>query len=286
MGSYTGKVAVITGGGSGLGAAMADRFGCEGAALVLLDIDGPRADAKAAELRAGGADAMAVRVDVAEPGSLAAAAAGVETAFGRCDVLCSNVGVQQFGAIDRLSVNDWQWVMSVNFHGVLQAVAAFLPLLRRVDGRRHVVITSSSSYFQHDQRMAAYVASKFSVTVYAEVLRAELIDEGIDVSILFPAGMMTRHIESSIAARPPALGESHFDQADLEAMLAGSKVNPADVLGSCASGRFSAARPGPIFVRAAPGGAAPSSLPRRSEGQPHRHAFPATDNKYCASLAG
>lgn len=237
MGKYSGRTAVITGGGSGLGAAMADCFAAEGAAVALLDIDGPRAEAKAAELRTGGVDAVAMQVDVADSASLAAAVAAVERRFGRCDVLCANVGVQQFGAIDRLTDQDWQWVMSVNFHGVVRTVAAFLPLLRRATGRRHVVITSSASYFQHGKRMAAYVASKFAVTGYAEVLRAELADEGISVSILFPAGMMTRHIESSIAARPAELGESRFDREDVAVMMAGSAINPADVLDAGAAVR-------------------------------------------------
>lgn len=219
MTDYTGKTAVITGAGSGLGAAMAALFAGAGANVVLLDIDGERAEAKAAELRAGGADCMAMRVDAADKASMQAAADAVRAKYGAVHVLCANVGVQQFGAIDKLTDNDWHWVMSVNFHGVLHTVDAFLPLLRASEGQRHVVLTSSASFFQHGIRMAAYVASKFAVTGYGEVLRAELAREGINVSLLFPAGMMTRHIESSIAARPEELGESRFDQADVRAMM-------------------------------------------------------------------
>lgn len=220
MTDYTGKTAVITGAGSGLGAAMASLFASAGANVVLLDIDGERAEANAAELRARGADCMAMRVDAADKASLQAAADAVRARYGTAHVLCANVGVQQFGAIDKLTDNDWHWVMSVNFHGVLHTVDAFLPLLREGQGQRHIVLTSSASFFQHGIRMAAYVASKFAVTGYGEVLRAELAPEGINVSLLFPAGMMTRHIESSIAARPAELGESRFDQADVRAMMA------------------------------------------------------------------
>lgn len=220
MTDYTGKTAVITGAGSGLGAAMASLFTSAGANVVLLDIDGERAEANAAELRARGTDCMAMRVDAADKASLQAAADAVRDRYGAAHVLCANVGVQQFGAIDKLTDNDWHWVMSVNFHGVLHTVDAFLPLLRAGDSQRHIVLTSSASFFQHGIRMAAYVASKFAVTGYGEVLRAELAPEGINVSLLFPAGMMTRHIESSIAARPAELGESRFDQADVRAMMA------------------------------------------------------------------
>lgn len=227
MGEYTGKSAVVTGAGSGLGAAMAALFAGAGARVALLDIDGDRAEAQAAELRARGAEAFAMRVDVADRASVAAAAQAVQDRFGGCDVLCANVGVQQFGAIDRLTDQDWQWVMSVNFHGVVNTVDAFLPLLRARDGRRHVVLTASASFFQFGIRMAAYVASKFAVVGYGEVLRQELAPEGINVAMLFPAGMATRHIESSIAARPSELGESRFDYEDVKAMMAGAEIDAA-----------------------------------------------------------
>ena len=227
MGEYTGKSAVVTGAGSGLGAAMAALFAGAGARVALLDIDGDRAEAQAAELRARGAEAFAMRVDVADRASVAAAAQAVQDRFGGCDVLCANVGVQQFGAIDRLTDQDWQWVMGVNFHGVVNTVDAFLPLLRARDGRRHVVLTASASFFQFGIRMAAYVASKFAVVGYGEVLRQELAPEGINVAMLFPAGMATRHIESSIAARPSELGESRFDYEDVKAMMAGAEIDAA-----------------------------------------------------------
>jgi len=218
---------VVTGAGSGLGAAMAARFAAAGARVALLDIDGDRAEEQAAALRATGTDAFAMRVDVADRAALAAAADAVRARFGSCDVLCANVGVQQFGAIDKLSAQDWQWVMDVNFHGVVATVDAFLPLIRAATGQRHVVLTASASYFQFGIRMAAYVASKFAVVGFGEVLRQELGLEGINVSMLFPAGMMTRHIESSIAARPAELGESRFDHADIRAMTAHAGIDNA-----------------------------------------------------------
>ena len=225
MDEYAGRVAVITGAGSGLGAAMADLFAGEGARLALLDIDGERAGAKAEELRDRGADAFAMRVDVADKAQVAAAAEAVRERFGAAHVLCANVGVQQFGAIDRLTDQDWDWVISVNFRGVVDTVGAFLPLIRADQGVRHILLTASASYFQLGARMAAYVASKFAVVGYGEVLRQELAAEGINVAMLFPAGMMTRHIESSIAARPAGLGPSRFDQADIAAMVASSDVD-------------------------------------------------------------
>jgi NAD(P)-dependent dehydrogenase (short-subunit alcohol dehydrogenase family) len=225
---YSDKVVVITGAASGLGAAMAERFAGEGAKLALLDIDGAGAEATAARFRAQKIEAVAARVDVADKVSVEAAAAKVKSAYGCCHVLCANVGVQQFGAIEALSDQDWQWVMSVNFHGVIHTVNAFLPLLRADRGRRHVVLAASASFFQNGLRMAAYVASKYAVVGYGEVLRRELAAEGINVALLFPAGMATRHLESSIAARPAELGASRLDMADVQAMMADSGIEPTD----------------------------------------------------------
>ncbi|MBK6738901.1 MAG: SDR family NAD(P)-dependent oxidoreductase [Haliea sp.] len=96
MTQYQGKTVVITGAASGLGAAMADVFAAAGARLALLDIDGERAQAKASVLRDAGVDVLALPVDVANKASLAEVAEAVQNRFGSCDVLCANVGVQQF----------------------------------------------------------------------------------------------------------------------------------------------------------------------------------------------
>ncbi|WP_370309841.1 SDR family NAD(P)-dependent oxidoreductase [Sinimarinibacterium flocculans] len=223
---YQDKTVVVTGAGSGLGAAIADAFAGAGARLALLDIDAERAHAKAADLAARGTEAIAIGVDVADKASVAAAAQAVASRLGGCDVLCANVGVQQFGAVDRLSDEDWTWVLSVNVRGVIDTVSAFLPLLRHREGLRHIVLTASSSYFTPGVRMAAYVTSKYAVVGYGEVLRMELAEEDINVALLFPAGMATRHLESSVRARPAALGPSRLDRDDIRAMMASAKMSP------------------------------------------------------------
>jgi NAD(P)-dependent dehydrogenase (short-subunit alcohol dehydrogenase family) len=230
MGEYSGRIAVVTGAGSGLGAAMVERFADAGAKVALLDIDGDRVAAKAAALREAGIDAFGMRVDVGDQASLSAAVEAVRARFGSCEVLCANVGVQQFGAIDKLTANDWAWVMNVNVQGMINTVAAFMPLLRvrAGAGQRHVVLTASASYFQPAVRMGAYIVSKYAVVGYGEVLRRELAEEDINVSLLFPAGMHTRHLESSMAARPAALGESRLDMADIPAMMASAGIKEDD----------------------------------------------------------
>lgn len=222
---FRGGTAVVTGAGSGLGSSMVDRFAAAGMAIVALDIDGKRAEETAQRVRDNGGRAMAMRVDVADRASLQAAAGATEEAFGGCTVLCANVGVQQFGAADTLTEQDWRWVLDVNVLGVIYTVDAFLPLLRKSAGHRHIVVTSSSAALTPGIRMGAYTTSKYAVTGYAETLRMELAEEDIGVSIMFPAGMVTRHLESSMAARPAAMGKSELRREDIDAMMASRKMD-------------------------------------------------------------
>lgn len=225
--SWTGT-AIVTGAGSGLGAAMVERFAREGMSIVALDIDGERVEQQAQAVRDRGGRAIALRLDVSDRAAVEKAAEVARAEFGGCNVLCANVGVQQFGAIDRLTDNDWRWVLDVNVLGVVNTVAAFLPLLRESEGRRRVVVTASSSVLVPGVRMAAYIASKYAVMGYGETLRMELAPEDIGVSIFFPAGMSSRHLESSVLARPEALGASLLLREDIDVMLASRKVDTAE----------------------------------------------------------
>jgi NAD(P)-dependent dehydrogenase (short-subunit alcohol dehydrogenase family) len=224
--------AVVTGAGSGLGAAMVAQFAAQGMAIVALDIDGERAEAVAQSVRGGGGRALAMRVDVADPDALRVAATAADETFGGCTILCANVGVQQFGAIDTLTEQDWRWVLDVNVMGVIRTVDAFLPLMRRSEGPRRIAITASSAALTPGLRMGAYTTSKYAVTGYAETLRLEVAGEGIGVSILFPAGMTTRHLQSSVAARPAALGPSEVRRSDIDAMMASRGMDAANHVAS------------------------------------------------------
>lgn len=226
-----GKVAVVTGGGSGLGAALGRTFAGAGMAVALLDIDASAAEETAVALaREHGVPAVAVRVDVGDAASVEAAAQRVADELGACDVLCANVGVQQFGALDRLTEDDWQWVLNVNVLGTVRTVRAFLPLVRARTGWRRIVLTASSSVLAPSVRMGAYQTSKFAVMGFGETLRAELAGEGIGVTVLFPGGMVTRHLDSSARARPAALGPTEARADDVAAMLAHSPLADGDVV--------------------------------------------------------
>jgi NAD(P)-dependent dehydrogenase (short-subunit alcohol dehydrogenase family) len=199
---------------------MAMAFSGAGAAVAALDLDGEGAAETAAAITREGGNAAGLRVDVADPAALVTAAQATADRFGACHVLCANVGVQQFGAIDRLTADDWRWVIDVNVLGTVNTVSAFLPLLRASEGSRQILLTSSSGVHSPGVRLGAYTTSKFAVMGYGETLRMELEPEGIGVSLLFPAGMMTRHLESSAIARPAELGPSVTLPDDIEAMMA------------------------------------------------------------------
>lgn len=220
MSALAGGTAVVTGAGSGLGAAMAAAFAAERMGIAALDINRDAAEATASRLAAHGTATLSRAVDVADRAALEAAAAAVDEQLGACNLLCANVGVQQFGALETLSAEDWQWILSVNVVGTANTVNAFLPLLRAADGPRHIVLTSSIAALVPSPRQGAYIASKFAVTGYGDVLRQELADDGIGVTIVFPAGMITNHLESSRAARPDELGESVLRDEDLEVVIA------------------------------------------------------------------
>jgi NAD(P)-dependent dehydrogenase (short-subunit alcohol dehydrogenase family) len=225
-----GRIAVVTGAGSGLGAAMGRRFAEAGMAIAALDIDEARARDTATTLaQACGVPTMSAAVDVGDPESLRRAAAEVEAALGGCDVLCANVGVQQFGAIDRLTDDDWTWIVNVNVLGTVRTVAAFLPLLRRRAGWRRILLTATSGVFVPGVRLGAYQASKFAVWGYGETLRQELAGEGIGVTVLFPAGMLTRHLESSASAKPADKGAWVIAPDDVEAMMSSRKMGDSHV---------------------------------------------------------
>jgi NAD(P)-dependent dehydrogenase (short-subunit alcohol dehydrogenase family) len=196
----------------------------------VLDLDEVSASEVSAELaRDHGVPTTAAHIDVADADSVLDAARHVEVTLGRCDVVCANVGVQQFGAIDRLTDAEWRWVLDVNVLGTVRTVRAFLPLLRSGDGWRRVVLTASSSVLAPSVRMAAYQTSKFAVLGFGESLREELTGEGIGVTVLFPGGMATRHLETSARARPVDLDPRDTND-DLAAMLAHSPLQDGDVV--------------------------------------------------------
>jgi NAD(P)-dependent dehydrogenase (short-subunit alcohol dehydrogenase family) len=212
------SVAVITGGASGFGRALSADCAARGMSVALLDLDGPLAVKEASVIaEAHGAEVIGVQVDVAESASLDAAARDVGERFGHADLVISNVGVQLFGALEMTTDDEWRWVLDVNVIGAARVTRSFLPLLRQAN-RGRVAFTSSSSVFDPASRMSMYQSSKFAVWGLAETLRLELAEEGIAVSVIFPSGMISRHLETSEAAQPAHLRRPIAHADDFPAM--------------------------------------------------------------------
>jgi NAD(P)-dependent dehydrogenase (short-subunit alcohol dehydrogenase family) len=213
------EVAVVTGGASGFGLALARECAARGMAAVLLDRDGARAEGEAEALaEAHGTEAVGIGVDVGAPDEVARAADAVRERFGRADVVVSNVGVQLFGPVERLTDEEWRWVLDVNVIGAARTVRAFLPLLRAA-ARPRLAFTTSSSVLAPASRLGVYQASKFAVWGLAETVRLEL-DGEVAVTVVFPSGMLSRHLETSTEAQPLHVRRDIGSPDDFEAMIA------------------------------------------------------------------
>jgi NAD(P)-dependent dehydrogenase (short-subunit alcohol dehydrogenase family) len=202
--SFAGRVAVVTGGGSGIGRALAEAFARERAKVVIADIDAAAADTAATALRARGADALAVPTDVTDLDSVNALADRAYAAFGAVHVLCNNAGVAAWGGLESATHRDWQWVLGVNLWGVIHGIEAFVP--RMVAGQQggHIVNTASMAGLIASQGLGVYNTSKYAVVGLSETLVKDLRPYGIGVSVLCPLGVATQ-IRRSERNRPTHL---------------------------------------------------------------------------------
>jgi NAD(P)-dependent dehydrogenase (short-subunit alcohol dehydrogenase family) len=202
MQDFRQKVVTITGGGGGIGAALARAFAARGARLVLADLD-EAAMARVAE-SVQGTETLCVRTDVGELASVQALADAAERRFGGTDVVCNNAGVALFGEMADASHADWEFTMRVNFWGVVHGVEVFVPrLLARGSG--HVVNTASMAGLVGMQWLGIYAASKFAVVGLTESLHRELGPRGIGVSVVCPMVVETDINQNSVRMRPAQL---------------------------------------------------------------------------------
>jgi NAD(P)-dependent dehydrogenase (short-subunit alcohol dehydrogenase family) len=194
-----GKVAVITGGGSGIGASLARACTAEGMRVVVVDVSEERAASVAAELPGGTAVARAV--DVSDAASVEALADFAFDAFGAVHLLCNNAGVSPAGRIWDFTDDEWRWLLGVNVHGVANGIRSFVPRMIE-QGEGHIVNTGSGASFVSTPRLGPYCATKHAIVGLSEALRYELEDTGIGVSVLVPAGVNTNIGDSMV--RPSA----------------------------------------------------------------------------------
>lgn len=190
---------VITGAGSGIGAATALRFAKGGAEVICVDIDGARAEETAVACRAVGADAHASVCDVADAAAVTALAAQLEADRGPVDVLVNNAGVGIAGPFLDASLADWEWLRSINLDGVAHGCFAFGPgMVER--GRGQVVNIASGAAYIPQREMAAYCATKAAVVMLSQCLRADWRPHGVGVSVVCP-GVIDTPIASATRYR-------------------------------------------------------------------------------------
>ena len=224
-----GKTVVITGGASGIGRAMADAFGAEGAKLVLADIEASALERAAEELAKEGLDVLPVPTDVTSAEAVDALADAARTRFGAVHVVCNNAGVAPIAPVLETTLKDWRWVIEVNLMGVVHGIQSFGQSL--VDqGEGHIVNTASSGGLITVPNFGAYVATKHAVVGLSETLFQELAGTGVGVSVLCPGLIATKIFESE-RNRPADGGPTAYGEAGAQARAAISSfgASPRDV---------------------------------------------------------
>lgn len=193
MDELTGKVAVVTGGASGIGLALGRAFAAEGMSIVLADIEADALDKAVADLPEG-TQVDAVKCDVSDNAQVDALRDRALDRFGAVHVVCNNAGVSAGGPVWENSLDDWRWVLGVNLWGVVHGIRAFTPLMIE-QGEGHVVNTASMAGLISAPFMGMYNVSKHSVVTLSETLFADLQfagAEGVGVSVLCPGWVQTR----------------------------------------------------------------------------------------------
>ena len=213
MRDVEGRVAFITGGGSGVGLGMARAFLGAGMRVAIADIRVDHLEAAAAEL---GGDVHAIRLDVTDRDAFARAADETERVLGRVHVLCNNAGINLFNDIADATYQDWDWVLGVNLGGVVNGVATFLPRIKAHGEGGHVVNTASMAAFIAGPGAGIYTTAKFAVHGLSDALRWSLLPYGIGVSMVCP-GLVKSKIYESDLVRPQELS-TDTTPADAEFM--------------------------------------------------------------------
>jgi NAD(P)-dependent dehydrogenase (short-subunit alcohol dehydrogenase family) len=183
-------VAVVTGAGSGIGRALAQQLAAAGSTLALADIDEPGLKQTIESLGGTSAAVSTHVMDVAEEASVSALAEDVRSRHGRVTLLINNAGVSLHGDFEEISLDDFRWLMNINFWGTVCGVKYFLPVLKR-ERRAHIVNLSSVFGIIAPAGQCAYSASKFAVRGFTEALRHELEGSNVGVSCVHPGGIRT-----------------------------------------------------------------------------------------------
>jgi NAD(P)-dependent dehydrogenase (short-subunit alcohol dehydrogenase family) len=235
----TGRRAFITGGGSGIGLALATHLARDGWTLGILEREPVRLAAAAAALGAAGARAVhPFAADVTDEAAFGAAVGAFVAASGGLDLMVNNAGVAIAGSVEATPVADWRWGLEINVIGVALGCRLALPEMRR-GGRGLIVNIASAAAFASAPQMATYNASKAAVVALTETLAAELGGSGLKTMVVMPGFVRTQLLQTMRA--PPheaALAQRVMQESRYSAAELG-----ADILAAAARGRLYAVLP-------------------------------------------
>lgn len=206
MQNFEGKTAVITGGASGMGLAMAESFARVGMNIVLADVEAGALKIAAERIEALGVSALAVQADVSDEADMDHLGEVVREGFGTPEIVCLNAGVAGGGGPTHLlSTKDWKWAIDVNLYGIIHGLRVFLGGMREADAG-HIVITASVAGLTSFPGSIPYNATKHAAVTIAEGLFSELAEAGSGVAVhcLCP-GVVSTNIHKSERNRPKEL---------------------------------------------------------------------------------
>jgi NAD(P)-dependent dehydrogenase (short-subunit alcohol dehydrogenase family) len=211
---------MITGAGSGLGREMALRWAREGCQLALSDVNEAGLAETLKMVREVGGDGFTQRCDVRDYSQLTAFAQACEERLGGIDMIVNNAGVASGGFFSELSLEDWEWQISINLMGVVKGCKAFLPLLERSQGR--IVNIASMAALMQGPAMSNYNVAKAGVVALSESLLIELKQQGIDVHVVCPSFFQTNLLDSFRGPTPTM-------KAQVGKLLEGSPISAAEI---------------------------------------------------------
>jgi meso-butanediol dehydrogenase / (S,S)-butanediol dehydrogenase / diacetyl reductase len=205
---FEGRVAVVTAGGSGIGAATARRFAGEGASVVVADLSGRRAEEVAKRIAADDGHAVSIKMDAADPEGVAAAVRLARERYGRLDVMFNNAGMATVGRLDEVSLESWNRVLAVTLTSVFLGMKYCLPVMREQGGGA-VVNTASVSGMAGDYGLSSYNAAKAGVINLTRAAAVENARYNIRVNCVCPGAIDTRATELLAGSRADELRRAH-----------------------------------------------------------------------------
>jgi NAD(P)-dependent dehydrogenase (short-subunit alcohol dehydrogenase family) len=240
--TFTDRIVVVTGAGSGIGRALALAFAAEGAHLVLADLDETAMAGVARSIADRGRQVLLVRADVTDLAQVRALADRAFVRFGAVHVLCNNAGVVVSGGLEHATLQDWQWLIGVNLWGVIHGLLAFLPRMIAQKTAGHVVNTASMAGLVASRGLGVYNTTKYAVVGLSETLAKDLRPYDIGVSVVCPMGVATG-IRDAERMRPATLrNPAGPHPAPVE--LIGRTLTPDEV----AAQTVAAVRAGELYV--------------------------------------